>query len=435
MAQLDAMSASQEQSAPLGLTVGDIMPTHAFTRQGLLLLAQGERIVASSQLDRLLAEDVIFSDEPPPRVQAAIEARYRSLGLRPSRREHQPSPSGEPERALLAPPRPTTLAEELPRAREIRGAMVAQVKRFVTDVRSGLPIDITAARHTVVKVAESLRRSPRAFGALVRLKRTDEYTFSHSVNTCVLSLMVAEQCGLPDNLEDIGLGALVHDVGKLKVPPEVLNKPGPLTEEEWQLIRRHPLAGLEIVQRSGELRAAIAEAITQHHERADGSGYPHGLRGEAIGMAARLVAVVDVYDATSSDRPYHPALPPAEAVRWILANAGRQFDLQLAHAFVRTVGVYPVGSLVRLNSGELAIVSDFDAKSILRPIVLIITTPWGSALPAPEILDLSEGFPAAAKREIVAVENPATLDIDVEHHLSLTPVTADADLSGLDSHA
>jgi HD-GYP domain-containing protein (c-di-GMP phosphodiesterase class II) len=425
------------------VTIGDCLPSHAFTREGLLLLAQGERIINQAQLDRLLREDVILSDDPPPRIKEAIAERYRSLGMAPPRAsESAPAPPagaalqprpGEP--AVIDGPPAARLSQELPRAREVRKVALQQVRRLFDDVQAGRPLELAPARHTVSHILDSLRRSPHALASLLSLKKADEYTFTHSVNTCILAVMVAEQCGLSPDVEEVGLGALVHDVGKLQVPVDVLNKAGRLSDEEWQLIRRHPESGLDMLSHTLELHGPVLEAVSQHHERTDGTGYPAGLQGEAIGVTARLVALADVYDAMTSDRPYHAAAQPADAVRYLLQNAGRHFDLETDRAFVRAVGIYPVGSLVRLNTGELCVVASVNASTLRRPTVLVISTPWGAALPVPETLDLAEPFIAATKREIVAVEDPARFGIAVDSCLSAASVSAGRELPRLDSRA
>ncbi len=437
MAQVQIESPSSESTAPFGLTVGACMPTHAFTPAGLLLLASGERIVAESQLTRLLAPDVIFSDDPPPAVRAAIAVRTQALGLaRATRAATCPEAAAEAGQATSAAVQsPTSLTEELLQAAEVHSAVVEQAERLVKDVRSGIPAVLAPARGTVVRVVESVRRNHRAFASLLRLKQADDFTFTHSVNTCVLSVMLAEQCGLAPEAENVGLAGLVHDLGKVSIPSEILNKVDPFTDEEWQLVREHPVAGLSLLHRSEELPSSIVQSVSQHHEHMDGTGYPYGLKGESIGPAARIVAIANAYENVTSQHPRRPALPPAEAAQWILTNAGGRFDPDLVRAFVRAVGVYPIGSLLRLNTGELAVVVDFDCNALLRPIVLIVTTSWEAPLTTPVILDLAEASPAAAQRQIVRTEDPAAFGLDIEKCLSLPASPLQAAPVGLDSRA
>jgi HD-GYP domain-containing protein (c-di-GMP phosphodiesterase class II) len=251
----------------------------------------------------------------------------------------------------------------------------------------------------------------------------------------VLSALAAEQAGLADSAHEIGLGALIHDVGTIGMPAAVLEKPGRLTPDEWLSVRRHPLRGLELLASSPAFRGNVSEVVSQHHERTDGSGYPGGLRGDAICAAARLVALADVYDAMTSDRPYRAAAPPARAIRWILGRAGRQFDPEIDRAFARAVGLYPVGSLVRLNTGELAIVAAGNSDSVHRPSLLIITSPWGLALRTPQALDLAAPFPGASRREIVGLEEIAQAGPIVELCLSVPAGTAARELPTVDLQA
>ena len=412
---------------PFNLAIGSEMPCHAFTDK-LLLLARGERIATATQLERLSRPDVVFSDAPPPRLAGVIEERQRALGiLPPAVRSPEdgsaPPPDHSPAAAIRAAGRMPFDVEVLA-ARAIRREAMRQMRDLYEQARAGRPLDLQPARESVRHVVASLRRNEQAFASLLQLKSMDTYTYTHSVNTCVLSVVVAERTGLVHASEIVGLGALLHDIGKTRIPETVLQKPGKLNELEWNMMRQHPIFGLEIVGWP-DVQPMVTEAISQHHERLNGSGYPEGLQGGAISPAGRLVAVADVYDAMTSDRPYHRASAAPDAMRWVCQYSGEAFDSQVVIAFVRAIGLFPVGSLVRLTTGELAVVATVNPAAIRRPTVLVVSTSGVTADTKPHLLDLSHGAPAIATREIVGLENPADYGLDTDVYLAMVSELAD----------
>ena len=423
------------------LAVGCIMPCHAFTDR-LLLLARGERIISESQLERLLRPDVVFSNHPPPELAQVIEERQKALGIWSPPLTQTPDPpepsapqgdTAEPDAATAD--LPTPLVVEMIAARRLRCQALRQVAEFVGLAQRGETINLRSARGTVREVIHSLRRNHRAFASLLRLKDLDSYTYTHSLNNCVLSIMLAQRSALADQVEEIGLGALMHDIGKVRLPEELLQKPGSLTEGEWALVKQHPAVGLQIVGQSVAAGECAAAAISQHHERLNGSGYPAGLRQAAIAPVGRMVAITDVYDAMTSDRPYHPAIPAPEAVRWIFQQAGELFDRQLVRAFIDSIGLFPIGSLVRLSSGEFGVVMDVNLAAIRRPTILIVSEFGGFPTHEPYLLDLAEPAVVSAGKEIAGVESKADFEIDIEEYLVAAAALAEARCSGLDSRA
>jgi len=425
-----------------GLAVGRIMPCHAFTDQ-VLLLACGERIVSESQIERLLRADVVFSNDPPPHFAQAIEERQRELGIwraplekTQDREKDLAASSGDPVETGPSSIEPATpFVVELVAARRLRREAMGQVAELVEQARRGETISLRSVRGTVRQVVHSLRRNHRVFSSLLRLKTLDSYTYTHSINNCVISVILAQGGGFADQAEEIGLGGLMHDIGKVRLPEGVLQKPESLTDYEWSMVKQHPVVGLEIVRQGDEVRESEAEAISQHHERLDGSGYPASLREAAIAPAGRMVAIADVYDAMTSERPYHKAIPAPEAMRWILQRAGELFDPHLVRTFVDSIGLFPVGSLVRLSSGELAVVADVNPAAIRRPRVLIVSEFGGVPTGELRLLDLAQPAVASAGREIVGVEDAACFDIDIEECLEAAPALAEPGDPGLDSFA
>ncbi len=332
------------------------------------------------------------------------------------------------------PPDTTSYLQDIPIARLLRAKAMYQVGRVIEEVRSGRPVDLTPVQETVSEIVASAQRNPEALCSLVRLRSLDEYTFTHSINTCVLAVMIARQ-GLPGDLESVGLGALLHDVGKSAIPTEILQKSGPLTEEEKFLVQQHPHVGLELLSRRRGLDAVVADAVAQHHERRDGTGYPEGLNGAEIGPGGSIVAVADAYDAMTSERPYRRAWRPTEVIRWISHESGRGFDPDMVLALVRALGVYPVGSVVRLNSGELAIVCAANPQAIRQPRVLVISSPLGAPLTHPSRLDLARPGFLGARREIAEVLEASDVTEEPEKYLETEEEVPEYQPTSLDSQA
>jgi HD-GYP domain-containing protein (c-di-GMP phosphodiesterase class II) len=259
------------------------------------------------------------------------------------------------------------------RAREIHRKTRVYIDKTLEDVRLGHGVDTAEARRLVTDLAQRVVDSADALVWLTHLKSRDEYTATHCVNVCVLALTVGRFLGLkPNALFPLGLGALLHDLGKLRVPQEILNKPGRLTEEEFQLMKAHPELGHLMLRDSEKLPPESLDIVLHHHERLDGRGYPHGLSGFAIDRLTKIVSIVDVYDAITSDRAYHDAISPASALKNMYSWAPNNFEPELIEGFIRCIGIYPTGSLVRLNSGEIGVIIASNEGHRLRPLILLV---------------------------------------------------------------
>jgi HD-GYP domain-containing protein (c-di-GMP phosphodiesterase class II) len=264
------------------------------------------------------------------------------------------------------------------------------VVTMFNEARMGRLGDVAGATALVEDVAASVLRNQGALISLVRLKQADDYTYLHSVAVCAMMIALARQLGLPDAaVRDCGLAGLLHDLGKVAVPPDILNKPGKLTDEEFAQVKRHPVAGHEALAGWAEVPDIARDVCLHHHERFDGKGYPHGLAGEGIGLHARMGAVCDVYDAITSNRPYKAGWCPAESLRRMAEWAKEgHFDPVVFAAFVKCMGIYPVGTLLRLKSGRLGVVLD-NSKSLLKPIVKVFFSSRSMGYIPPEEVDLS----------------------------------------------
>lgn len=264
--------------------------------------------------------------------------------------------------------------EEVEYLQRIHGFAQKATKNMFLDVRSGKTADSETAKFIVNSFVDSCFKKPALIASLTRLKSFDDYTFTHSINVSVLNISLGKKLGMDsDELKIIGLGGLFHDIGKMMIPDNVLNKPGKLTDSEYELIKKHVEYGYDIVKQYKWFPEAAYKCVLQHHERSDGAGYPEGLKDHEITKYGKISAIVDVYDAITSDRIYHKGMIPSKAMKLLFGWSGTHFNKILVKFFVDILGIYPVGTLVLLDTGELAIVFETNKKDPTRPVVMVIT--------------------------------------------------------------
>jgi putative nucleotidyltransferase with HDIG domain len=254
-----------------------------------------------------------------------------------------------------APERRVTATEEMGKARKIHAEAHKIIHNIMQDVRLGEQVKLEKVEPVVEQMTESILRNGGALLSLCRVKNKDDYTFLHSVSVCALQVSFCRAIGLDaGTIHLAGIGGLLHDIGKVRVPDKILNKAGRLTDVEFKVMKCHVVESKAILDKTEGISEISIQVAHQHHERHDGSGYPLGLKGEAISQMGRMAAICDVYDAITSDRVYHKGLAPHEALRKIFEWSKFHFDPILVQQFLRTIGIYPVGTLVMLESGRLA---------------------------------------------------------------------------------
>lgn len=305
-----------------------------------------------------------------------------------------------------------SFTDEVKRATKIVAKGKEAVVSMFQEARMGKAIEAEAAAPLVEEISNSVMRNPGALISLARLKTADDYTFMHSVAVCALMIALARQLDLDEQqVREAGMAGLLHDLGKAMIPLEVLNKPGKLTDEEFALVKTHPEEGHKLLLEGSGVSEVTKDVCLHHHEKIDGSGYPKGLTDETMSLFAKMGAVCDVYDAVTSNRPYKAGWDPAESIKRMAEWTGH-FDPMVFQAFVKSLGIYPIGSLVKLASGKLGVVIEQGEQSLLKPKVKIFFSTKSQAYIKPEVIDL-----ARSPEKIAGREDAAKWGIkDVDHY-------------------
>jgi HD-GYP domain-containing protein (c-di-GMP phosphodiesterase class II) len=381
---------------------------HPFVRNRLLISADDEiqKIIEAGIHELYIdtGKGLDVKDAPTAeQVQQALEQEMIELARR------QPPP-------LLR----VSVAEELARAQQVKDQAHQVVRTVMNDARLGKAIELDQVEPVVQNITESILRNPGALTGLLRIKNKDDYTFLHSVSVCTLLVAFCRSAGMDAELtRQAGLGGLLHDTGKALVPDEVLNKPGRLTDAEFELIRKHPRDGYEILLKTPQVGAIPLDITLHHHERMDGSGYPDKLPGDQISTLAQMAAIVDVYDAITADRCYHKGIPAAEALRKIYEWSKFHFNPQHVQAFMRCVGIFPVGTLVLLESGRLGVVTEPHETNLLAPKVNVFFSAKSNTYIKPQEIDLSKPLGMGGGDKIVSHESPEKWRVDPMKFFSL----------------
>ncbi|WP_313515907.1 HD-GYP domain-containing protein [Pseudomonas sp.] len=318
-------------------------------------LFQGFRIRQQQEI-RLLRENCSY---------VWVDAR-RSQGVEDQLIENLAQPAGlQPVIAKVE------FSEEINQASPIWHAAREESLRILQAVKLGRELDVGAVKTVVKECVESILRNPAAMLWLARIKNSDDYTAEHSLRVSILSIALAKELGLPSyQLEQIGVCGMLHDVGKITIPGEILNKPGALTADEFRVMQSHAAEGRKLLMSNQQISAATVDVAYAHHERLDGKGYPRGLDASKIPYFAKIIAVADTYDAINSDRVYSKGKSSLESLRILFDAANSHFDEEMVGSFIRLIGIYPPGEIVELSNGEVGIIIGCSPDSKLKPRVL-----------------------------------------------------------------
>ncbi len=330
----------------------------------------------------------------------------------------------EPIEKKKAPPiennREARYYKELTKAVSIHKDGVVKAAEVLKAVRNSQSFNLAGIQATAEEIVRSLVRNPDALVSLSQLKGYDDYTFVHSVNVAVLVTSLAQSMGYPDDkLLEIGIGGLLHDIGKMKIPEQILNKPSKLTDTEFAIIKRHPELGVEQILGKKGISDISKKIILQHHERYNGTGYPLGLTGERIHEVGLISAVADVYDALTSDRVYKAAWTPQKALILIFKGCDKDYSRRIVELFMKHMGIYPVGSFVKLGTNELGVVVKVNKGELLAPEVLLLIDHDGRRLAEPIPVKLSEKQKEANghRYKILVSLNPKAFNVNVNEYI------------------
>jgi putative nucleotidyltransferase with HDIG domain len=381
---------------------------HPFVRNRLLVSSDNEirKIIEAGIHELYIDTDKGLDVKDAPTAEQAQQALEREMIDIASRQ--------------AAPLQRVSVTEELARAQQVKNQAHQLVRTVMHDARLGKAIELDQVEPVVQNITESILRNPGALTGLLRIKNKDDYTFLHSVSVCTLLVAFCRSTGMDTALtRQAGLGGLLHDTGKALVPDEVLNKPGRLTDEEFEIIKKHPKDGYEILLKTPQVGEIPLDITLHHHERMDGSGYPDKLPGEQISTLAQMAAIVDVYDAITADRCYHKGMSAAEALRKIYEWSKFHFNPQHVQAFMRCVGIYPVGTLVLLESGRLGVVTEPHETNLLAPKVNVFFSTKSNTYIKPQEIDLAKPLGMGGGDKIVSHESPEKWRVDPMKFFSL----------------
>jgi len=337
------------------------------------------------------------------------------------KKEESPASLSRPVQAQkrAAPvPHVVPVENEIAAAREVRERAQKRFNNMLEATRLGKGIDVKVANNIVGDMIESLLRNPDALILLRNISQYDTEAESHAINSSILCLTFGRCLGLPSHeLEELGLAALLHDIGETELPVELLRE-GPKNSEQTALLNRHTEFGARILREGGSLPERVIEVALSHHEQIDGEGYPRGLKGEEIDLFARIVAIVNVYDHITLGSS-GPSLPPAEALRYLYLYRNKFFDAELTERFIQCLGVYPVGSLVELATGEVAIVISIPPEAHLYPRLLLVRDSHKKPYLPPHIMSLAQFADSehAEKYAIRRVLPAGSYDVDIRAYL------------------
>lgn len=318
----------------------------------------------------------------------------------------------------------TSLEQEIALIRETHDEALILTNEIMEDVRLGKSFNTEGAKRVVGKIVKSVIRNPDALACFTQLKNRDAYTAEHSLRVCILALSMGRHLGMSeDELQVLGIGAMLHDIGKMRIPLDILNKPGELTAKEAELVKKHVPLGVDILERSAGIPEAAIDVARSHHERYDGTGYIHGRKGDQISEFGLIGGIVDYYDAVTSDRAYHNGMSAHSALKIMYELRNKAFHGGLIEEFIRCMGIYPIGSVVEMSSGEVGVVVTMNRVRKLRPRVVLVLQANNAPYPRPQTIDLAQQTTKNGKAyEINTVVEPGLYGINPTDYLPVNPL-------------
>ena len=300
-------------------------------------------------------------------------------------------------------------------AKQIKGHAEQAISNIMADVKLGQQVEMEQVTPVVDKMAESVLNNQNALLGLSRIRNMDTYTFEHSVNIGVLMMSFTKSRGMPTEvIHEVGVGGLLHDIGKALTPTEILNKAGKLTDEEFVIMRKHVVDSRIILEKTPGISQNALDVAALHHEKFDGSGYPDGKKGDEISIIGQMSAIVDVYDALTADRCYHKGQDPSIVLKRMLSWTGSHFNPQLMHEFIQCVGIYPPATLVMLSNSYLAVVIENNLNLLLPRVIAILNTKTNETI-EPKLVDLSK----QNKLKVISSESEHKWNIEPQKYLDL----------------
>lgn len=385
-------------------------------------LFQGFRITNDQELKQLGEVcEFVYVDVEKSAVE--VPQKQSSAHLKKAKKEVTAAETTNPKIIKFikqSQPYESSFEEEYPRAKEVYHFAQENIANLFADVRIGRSFDGPEAKYTVTSLVESVVRHPDALMLLSHLHNTDDHAMAHAVNVCTLSITFGRYIGLGKrHLTELGLGALLHDIGETKIPKELLYKTENISAAEQNLLENHAAIGATILKKSKTLPECVTAIARDHHERVDGSGYPRRLTGSQLDLYTMMVSIADTYDSISTGLYDRPKLTCTEALKNIYTWRDRLFETNLVEKFIQCLGIYPIGSVIELRSGELGIVISSTPEARLFPKVLLVRDADKKPLNIPKLVNLNLLYQQSHDPdvEIKGVVNPDSYDIDVRHYL------------------
>jgi putative nucleotidyltransferase with HDIG domain len=355
--------------ADLGLSVLEY--PHVYPRAGLLRSTQQIEDI----IDKGFTE--AFVDEEQSTVAVGTQESFGDL-----------AGNAAPEKKALVLPSPRVVHEHMEQAITMYASAIETTETLFSSLEKGKALPVESVYAVADSVVGSIMNDNLTLATVTKLQAHDNYTFAHSVNVSVLATMFSRHLDMEESaLQQVAVAGLLHDIGKIAIPNKLLNTARQLKDDEFEVMKQHPLAGYEALKATA-VPKTVKLAVLEHHERYNGTGYPYGKKGDEISLMGRILSLVDVYDALTSKRAYKPPLIPYTAVSFLYSQRGQHFESALVDRFIQCVGVYPVGSVILLRSGEIGVVYLANPASPLRPVVALVMDAQGTRIPL-RLVDLN----------------------------------------------